>query len=457
MNSSPPTSLRPWYQDPFYGAIALLFLLSLGLRFWNLGQFNTLVFDEVYYAKFANNYWLGKPFFPSHPPLSHYLIALGMALGSLFPVDPQNLNTLTGSLHSPWSYRWLNALTGSFIPLLIAAIVYNLTQRRSLTLLVMSLSLLDGIYLVESRYALNNIYLVFFGLGGHLGVLAYRHCQRRAYLIAGGVSLGCAGAVKWNGFAFLLAIYILLLLAWLWPKLLPQSKNPLSIWLNLRPGAIFWFLVFLPLLTYSLLWLPHLLLNPEYRSLSGFGRIHLETWQYHNRIGNDSTVHPYCSSWYTWLIMWRPVAYYYQVVQPHGIIYDVHSMANPVLLWFSTSALAVGLLAWLSGFCSPGPCSPPKEISLYLGVNYLVNLLPWWKISRCTFFYHYMPAYLFSWLALALILDRLLHQTKILPRAVAIGILGLIILGFYYWLPLFWGLPLTPQSFARRMLLRSWI
>jgi dolichyl-phosphate-mannose--protein O-mannosyl transferase len=132
-------------------------------------------------------------------------------------------------------------------------------------------------------------------------------------------------------------------------------------------------------------------------------------------------------------------------------------MANPILLWFSTAALAVGLLAWLSGFCSPGPCPAPKEISLYLGINYLVNLLPWLKISRCTFFYHYMPAYLFSWLALALILNRLLHQTKILPRAVAISILALIILGFYYWLPLFLGLPLTPQSFARRMLLRSWI
>jgi len=31
-------------------------LLSAGLRFWGLSRFNTLVFDEVYYAKFANNY-----------------------------------------------------------------------------------------------------------------------------------------------------------------------------------------------------------------------------------------------------------------------------------------------------------------------------------------------------------------------------------------------------------------
>ncbi|MGB3636488.1 MAG: phospholipid carrier-dependent glycosyltransferase, partial [Rivularia sp. (in: cyanobacteria)] len=37
------------------GMIAV-FLLSLALRFWGLGRFNTLVFDEVYYAKFAQNY-----------------------------------------------------------------------------------------------------------------------------------------------------------------------------------------------------------------------------------------------------------------------------------------------------------------------------------------------------------------------------------------------------------------
>ncbi|MFM7577356.1 MAG: phospholipid carrier-dependent glycosyltransferase, partial [Microcystaceae cyanobacterium] len=94
--------------------MALLFGVGLVLRFWQLSQFNVFVFDEVYYAKFANDYWLGKPFFPSHPPLIHYLIALGMALGSLLPTDPDTVNTLTGSLRSTWSYRWLNALTGSF-------------------------------------------------------------------------------------------------------------------------------------------------------------------------------------------------------------------------------------------------------------------------------------------------------------------------------------------------------
>ena len=63
--------------------LGLIFLVSLGLRFWNLGQFNTLVFDEVYYAKFANNYLTRTPVFNSHPPLTEYLIYLSLYLYEL--------------------------------------------------------------------------------------------------------------------------------------------------------------------------------------------------------------------------------------------------------------------------------------------------------------------------------------------------------------------------------------
>ncbi|MFM7580796.1 MAG: dolichyl-phosphate-mannose--protein O-mannosyl transferase, partial [Microcystaceae cyanobacterium] len=97
------------------------------------------------------------------------------------------------------------------------------------------------------------------------------------------------------------------------------------------------------------------------------------------------------------------------------------------------------------------------ELTLYIGVNYLANLLPWLKISRCTFFYHYMAAYLFSWFALALIIEQLLNAPKAFSRQVGWGVLLLITLGFIYWLPIFLGLPLTSQAFYLRMLFKSWI
>ena len=456
-----------WRNSPFQWAIAVIFLLGLLLRFWKLSQFNVLVFDEVYYAKFANDYWLGKPFFPSHPPLSHYLIALGMAVGSLFPASPDTVNNLTGSLHSTWSYRWLNALTGSFIPVLVAALAYQLTQRRLFSVIVMTLAALDGIYLVESRYALNNIYLIFFGLLGQLFFLYYLQHHRLKDLILAGIFLGCAGSVKWNGFAFLLGLYILVAIAWLQKaasnKEKPSEEKAIGLLTqlgNLKPLPLFLALVLLPMIVYSLLWIPHLLMNPDYRSLEGFWRIQKETLSYHERIGNTPQVHPYCSPWYSWLILWRPVAYYYQTKGPQNIVYDVHSMANPILLWFSTGAMIILFGTVCLSFISRHRQSqllPLRGITLYIGINYLANLLPWLKVSRCTFFYHYMAAYLFSWFALALILENLITNPNPFPRYLGLSILGFIALAFLYWLPIFLGLPLTSQAFYWRMLLPSWI
>ena len=154
---------------PWFGiGITSIFLVSIALRFWGLGRFNTLVFDEVYYAKFANNYLTGTHFFNAHPPLSQYIIAIGIWIGSHLPFGQDAVNGLTGSVRSTWSYRWLNALTGSFIPLVVAALAYQLNRRKSYALIAALFAAADGLFLVESRYALNNVYLVIFGLLGQL-------------------------------------------------------------------------------------------------------------------------------------------------------------------------------------------------------------------------------------------------------------------------------------------------
>jgi len=149
----------------FWVGIAGLFLLSLALHFWGLSRFNTLVFDEVYYAKYGVDYLKHIPFFDAHPPLGKYLIAIGIWLDTHNPFSHHDLkNALTGSLISPFSYRWLNALTGSLLPLVVAGIAYQLSHRRSYAFIAGLIATADGLLLVESRYALINIYLVIFGL-----------------------------------------------------------------------------------------------------------------------------------------------------------------------------------------------------------------------------------------------------------------------------------------------------
>jgi len=50
-----------------------------------------------------------------------------------------------------------------FIPLVVAGIAYQLSHRRSYAFIAALFAAADGLFLVESRYALNNVYLVIFG------------------------------------------------------------------------------------------------------------------------------------------------------------------------------------------------------------------------------------------------------------------------------------------------------
>ncbi|MBD0303362.1 MAG: phospholipid carrier-dependent glycosyltransferase [Tolypothrix sp. T3-bin4] len=88
----------PW----FWIGMAIAFLLWTSLRFWGLSRFNLLVFDEVYYAKYGNNYLTHTPFFDVHYPLGKYLIAIGIWIGTHLPFGQDSLNRLTGSQLSPF-------------------------------------------------------------------------------------------------------------------------------------------------------------------------------------------------------------------------------------------------------------------------------------------------------------------------------------------------------------------
>jgi dolichyl-phosphate-mannose--protein O-mannosyl transferase len=456
--------------------VGSLFLLGLFLRFWRLGQFNVLVFDEVYYAVFANNYLIGNEFFNSHPPLSQYLIAIAIWVGSLFPHAPDTMNHLTGSLRSTESYRWINALLGSFVPWVIGAIAYELMRRRSLFLIAMALATFDGLFLVESRYALNNIFLVLFGLIGQWFFLRSVNRNRRLLPIAG-LFFGFSAAAKWNGLGFLLGILIWWAIAWglaqfkqhslSVKKSVKHSSHSANSWLkklaSVSAAAIALNLLFIPALVYSLLWIPHLLMNPEF----DFWEVNQQIFTYHQSIGSGKAVHPYCSPWYSWLLMTRPMAYYYDVktVGTQKIVQDVHAMANPFLLWLSTAAIALTLLGvltglikcWRTGLRAALWRSNRGMIYLYFLSAYTANLLPWLEIKRCTFIYHYLAAYSFALLSLAWWLDLAWRSPQPWVRRGAIAIMAVIIGGFIYWLPVFLGISLKESAFQHRMWFESWI
>ncbi|AFY35006.1 dolichyl-phosphate-mannose--protein mannosyltransferase [Calothrix sp. PCC 7507] len=483
------TNSIPWFRTGIVG----IFLLSLALRFWGLGRFNTLVFDEVYFAKFGNNYLTHTPFFNAHPPLSQYIIGIGIWLGSHVHLPQEPINGLAGSMLSPWNYRWLNALTGSFIPLVIAAIAYQISRRHSFALLAGLFTACDGIFLVESRYALNNIYIVIFGLLGQwflLLALDNQKQRRSLWLILAGICFGASVGTKWNGLWFLLGAYLIWITAWAISLLHsftsssspspPSPQTPLQNLTQLNIFQMLFYLGIIPAFIYSIIWIPHLQLDKRF----GFIAVHQQILNFHLHMGGNSPdVHPYCAAWYKWPLMTRPMAYYYQTTQsftdplpvmgpnlPSGagkVIYDVHAMGNPVLWWFGVAAMLflVGMLLskvaipliQQEGLSIPKHLTVDTWIALYLVINYAANLLPWVKVTRCVFIYHYMCAVVFVFLAIAWFIDQCLRSYYQQLRVFGLTLTFLILAAFVYWMPIYLGLPLSTHAYKLRMLFDSWI
>ncbi|MDJ0799925.1 MAG: phospholipid carrier-dependent glycosyltransferase [Calothrix sp. MO_167.B12] len=477
----------------FCFGLTTIFILSILLRFWGLDRFNTLVFDEVYYAKFGSNYLTNTPFFDGHPPLAKYIIASGIWLGTHLPFFPTDIvNGLSGSLLSPWHYRWLNAFTGSFIPLIIAAIAYQLSRRRSFSFLAGLFTACDGIFLVESRYALINQYIVIFGLLAQwlfLLALASEGGRRRLFLVFSGISFGAAISCKWNGLSFLLGIYLIWLFAWGWQWIMNKYQlsvnqentiHPLQKITQIKIYSLIFYLGIIPLIIYSIIWIPHLKLDVRY----DFIEVHKQILQFHKGLGgNTSDIHPYCAAWYTWPLMIRPIAYYYQTASsfkdplpvwgpplPSGsgkVIYDVHAMGNPFLWWFGLTALLFLLIVFVWQFAIPTirnknkviatPLTIDIWISLFLLFNYAVNLFPWATVHRCVFMYHYMTSVVFAFLAIAWLVDKCLASYNVILRGSGVTITFIILIAFIFWLPIYLGLPLSPEAYKMRMWFSSWI
>jgi len=456
-----------------YG-LAIVAVLSLGiaLRFWQLARFNTLVFDEVYFAEFARAYLAGKPKFDAHPPMGKYLIAVGIWLSGYIPWNEWGVS-INPQLGLPaFSYRWMNALVGGLIPLVAMGVAHTLsdsmggsslkqnklrgtglTQQQTFTLLTGIFVAVDGLFIVESRYALINIYVVFFGLLGHwLWLWSGQQFDKREFLkartvrVLAGVSLGASIGTKWNGLGYLLGVLI-----WEMVRAGRSKQDTLVVWQLMR-GGVYGLLI--PGLTYGLTWWPHLALTHENLAI-----LHTSLFTFHQELGTGG--HIACSPWYTWPLLVKPFPYWYQAVR--DTVFTVSNLGNPVLWWLSSAAMvllvmeairySVGQLV-VGNNIRLGRFAP---LSLYLLIGYLCNWLPWMLVNRCTYLYLYMPAAIFAFMTFARVLSEWLHSSSRAVKIMGWIMMGAITLAFFFWLPLAIGSPLPPEALRMRWWLRSWI
>jgi dolichyl-phosphate-mannose--protein O-mannosyl transferase len=192
-----------------------ILLFSFGIRFIGLNQIDGPVFDEVFYPKYGLMYLKGEDFYYAHPPLANYLYAFAIWVYSLLPwTGIESLQNIELSSLQPISYRWINALLGSLLCLVIYGISFQLTKKKLYALIATSLVVLDGSLIVDSRIALANTFLVFFGFSGLYFFLRFYIQNGSVHnLVFSGLLMGMTVSIKWSGLGFvLLALMIVILL-----------------------------------------------------------------------------------------------------------------------------------------------------------------------------------------------------------------------------------------------------
>jgi dolichyl-phosphate-mannose--protein O-mannosyl transferase len=498
----------------FIGGLAIIFLISLGLRFWGLDRFYYLVFDEDHYVPHAYGYLTNQENFVQdiHPPFGRYLIAVSMWLDAINPLTNHDktlpeivLNTPESFRQlfqkeaqvNPFSFRWLTAFCGALIPLAISGIAYQLTRKQSLAIVAGILAMTEGYFIIESRFALINIFLVLFGLIASYSVLAGLGSigsWRSFWLTIAGISLGCSVAVKWSGLWFMFGIFSTIALSWLLlltraiqltnSNVVPSIKN-WRAWYNwfgyclqnirqsvaplvffhfstISIGGILLYLIIIPIITYTLLWIPHLPLN------QGMGFIERNIWIFSSHLVSSPDGHPNCSRWHQWLFATAPVGYYlrhYEVNTPQENITIMQGYGNPVVWWMSTIVIILLSLfviyKLIITLCKNRSSSGldygiHASVITYIAINYWANLVPWMFVKRCIFQYHYLPAYSFAILALAWVVDALLTQPHKIYRPSACLFILAALIALQFWLPIFLGLPMSAQDYEKRLWLPSW-
>ncbi|MCG7526654.1 phospholipid carrier-dependent glycosyltransferase [Streptomyces sp. OfavH-34-F] len=529
----PPVLAERLVRWSAWGGPLLVAAVAGVLRFWKLGSPHAVIFDETYYAKdswaLVNQGYEGSwpkdvdrlilndpsqvpvpadPGYVVHPPVGKWIIGAGEQLFGF----------------TPFGWRFMVALLGTLSVLMLCRIGRRLFRSTFLGCLAGTLLAVDGLHFVMSRTALLDLVLMFFVLAAFgcllidrdwarrrlaaalpvdeegvlrpdVGVAEYLRLGWRPWRIAAGVSLGLAFGTKWNGLYIMVAFGLMTVL---WdvgarrtagavrPYLAVLRRDVLPAFVSVVPVAV---------ATYVASWTGWIVRNaPGHR---GYYRDWAATdgsggswtwlpdwlrslWHYEYQVFefhvNLTSGHTYQSNPWSWIILGRPVSYFYE--EQHGCptsstgkcAREVLAIGTPLLWWAACFALAYVLWRWFFR-------RDWRAGAIACGVA--AGWLPWFLYQERTIFLFYAVVFVpFLCLAVAMMAGAMLGpaaetgtryelglvkpdptgERRRTLGAVAVGVLVLLIIwNFIYFWPLYTGTPIPEDSWRDRMWLDTWI
>jgi dolichyl-phosphate-mannose-protein mannosyltransferase len=492
--------VRPMPTDRLAGwLLPLAVTLFAGvIRFLHLSTPRALVFDEVYYAHDANNLLhVGVelnpgntgPGFIVHPPIGKWMISVGEALfhghgtflykGAVYPV---------GS----FGWRFSSALVGTLAVLILARTARRMFRSTLLGTVAGLLFCLDGLEFVQSRVSMLDIFLLFWVVAAFACLVVDRDDGRirlatragagdpdaflwRPWRIAAGVCLGLACATKWNGL-FFVPPFLLLAFAWdFGARRRVEADRPVKASVVKDTLPSIGLMVVLPALIYVASWTGWFLgdaatawdhdlyvhhgqswLAHAIAVFHGWFTYQGQIWHFHTTL---TAGHPYRSNPLGWIVLARPVAYFYNgsthACGSTSCAQEVLGVGTPAIWWASIPALLACCWQWLRRH---------DWRSAAVVACFAFAWLPWfWEAhkDRTMFLFYMLPALPFMVLAITQCAGLILGPVGAgLGRrrwgAATVGAYLLVVLwNFSFLYPVLAGQTITYHQWHNRMLFQN--
>nr|WP_206425818.1 phospholipid carrier-dependent glycosyltransferase [Corynebacterium choanae] len=486
-------------------------LVALG----RVTDYGTPIFDEKHYVPQAWNMVTSAQDFLTggvelnpgfglvvHPPLSKQLMAIGQALFG----------------YTAFGWRISGAIAGIITVALLMLLVRRLTGQRLAGIITGVLACCDGVLLIESRFALLDIFLVTAvivatycllrdrqavtdryqtilhtpvtaadptGTGGTITGLPMVPAGQlgpnfgwRWWRFACGIALGCALSVKWSGLYYMAFFGIYIVAADMVLRFQAGEPRPVVTTLVKDSWKSFISLVIVPVLVY--LWSFRAWFAGEttvYRHQINAGAIddtsvlrwlpepvasfldyHRQVLSFHSSITSSSGHHhPWDSKPFSWLVAARPVLYYSDtdIDCAQGTCRKmIYLFGTPGIWWMTVPVVLIA--------CYLLWRRHDTQLVLPL-VGWAASFLPWVMVyDRQMYFFYAGPMVLFTIMLLAQVTTRVASwdtyqiRGKSVGKLLAASYLALVIWCFIVYVPIFYAILIPDELFDVLMFLPTW-
>ncbi len=398
---------------------------------------NSTYFDEIYHAGTAwehINYV--DPYETTHPPLGKVMMSWGIRIFGMNTFGWRFMGTLMGVLMVPSMY-------------LLAKLLFKKTRYAFIASFLMTY---DFMHFVQTRIATIDSYAVLFIILMYLfmGIYYYMSYNKApliktlAPLGLSGIFFGLGAASKWiciyAGMGLAVIFFgsmIKRYIEYMYAKNGGTTHSEAENEQIKREYAyntlitLFWCIIFfiiIPVLIYVASYIPIMKIGPA-KDISYVWQNQKNMFSYHS--GLNST-HPFASRWYEWPFMVKPMWFYSNdAVRGTEHMGSIATFGNPAVWW-------IGVFGMIYLFVDALLHKKIPREATFIFIAFLSQFLPWTRIFRSTFIYHYFASVPFIVLSITYSIKSLEERFK-MKKVITYVYLGVVLMLFIMFYPVLSG------------------